>query len=210
MRASAFALFAVSSGALLIASCGAAPPGQTPRAQTFEKLPECPALRFLPLADGVQWAYDATDESGAEGMFVTRAKRLSGSRFSLGAAQSSHVVEVRTDGIVRVESETYALKAPLVLGAEWIGESGAIVRITAADSIAHVPAGKFVGCLETTEELRRAARAAAAPSNPARRVTTTYCPDVGVTTLRVEAWEGSRHIDERATLRSFGKPVELK
>jgi hypothetical protein len=77
------------------------------------------------------------------------------------------------------------------------------VRVAAVDRIVDVPAGKFVGCVDTVEEVR------AASAEPARRVTTTYCPDVGIVSLHVEAWENGRHVGERAVLRSFGKPVSL-
>jgi hypothetical protein len=160
----------------------------------------------LPLVDGNQWAFDAEDdETGGKGMFVTRVRRLPGPRFSLMSSQGSHVLEVRADGIVRQESKAYLLRAPLSAGAEWPGENGATVRVSAVDKIIEAPAGKFVGCVETMEQVL-------APSgkNPARRVTTTYCPDVGIVLLHAEAWEGAAHVGEHATLRSFGKPAELK
>src|SRR5687767_11431115 len=136
-------------------------------------------------------------------MFVTRAKALAGARFSLVTGQRSRVVEVRAEGITRSETGTYLLRAPLATGAEWPGESGAVVRISAIDRIVDVPAGKFVGCLDTVEEQPGAG------SEPMRRVTTTYCPDVGIVSLHAEAWDGGRRVGERAVLRSFGKPVSL-
>ena len=160
--------------------------------------------RFFPLVDGTQWAYDAEEDgTGNKGIFVTRARGLSGARFSLVTGQRSRVVEVRAEGIARSETGTFLLRAPLAAGAEWPGESGAVVRISAVDRIVDVPAGKFVGCLDTVEEQRDAG------GQPMRRVTTTYCPDVGIVSLHAEAWEGGRHVGERAVLRSFGKPVSL-
>jgi len=168
-----------------------------------ERLPACPALRYLPLIDGNQWAYDAEDDdTGEKGMFVTRARRLPGPKFALLSSQGSHTVEVRTDGITRPDSDAYLLKAPLAEGAEWPGEAGAVVRVASLDRIVNVPAGQFVGCIETVEEVRTRAG-----GDPSRRVTTTYCPDVGVALLHAEVWRGGRHSGEHATLRSFGKPV---
>jgi hypothetical protein len=181
---------------------------QTPSsaAQTDAPLTANGVSRFLPLVDGTIWAYDARDdETGNQGMFVTRARRLPGPRFSLASSQSSHVLEVRADGIARAESSAYILKAPLAPGSEWPGEAGSIVHVAAIDRLVEVPAGKFAGCVETIEELR-----AASGKDPSRRITTTYCPDVGITLLHAEAWENGHHAGERATLRSFGKPVELK
>ncbi len=170
------------------------------------KLPPCLALRYLPLVDGTQWAYDAEDDdTGEKGMFVTRARRLPGAKFSIVSSQGSHTVEVKDDGIVRIETSAYLLKAPLSVGAEWPGEGGATVRIGSLDRIVDVPAGKFVGCIETIEEV------ATKPGKPpSRRVTTTYCPEVGVTLLHAEIWRANQHTGEHATLRSFGKPVSFE
>jgi hypothetical protein len=175
-------------------------------APVHDGVPESAVSRFLPLVDGNQWAFDAgDDETGGKGMFVTRVRRLPGPRFSLMSSQGSHVLEVRADGIVREESKAYLLKAPLSAGAEWPGENGGTVRVSTNNRSADVPAGKFVGCVETIEEL-----APKSNQNPPKRVTTVYCPDVGIVLLHVEAWEGNAHSGEHARLRSFGKPVELK
>jgi hypothetical protein len=178
-----------------------------PAAPTEEaRLPASPALRYLPLVDGTQWAYDAEDDdTGEKGMFVTRARRLPGPRFSMTSTQGAHTLEVRDDGIARVESNAYLLKAPLAAGAEWPGEGGAVVRIGALDRVVDVPAGKFVGCIETVEEARTRAG-----QNPSRRVTTTFCPDVGIALLHAELWRGGQHAGEHATLRSFGRPVQFE
>ena len=167
-------------------------------------LPACAVGRYLPLVDGNIFAYDAEDDhTGEKGMFVTRVRRLPGPRYSLMSAQASHVLEVRADGITRAETSAYLLKAPLVAGAEWQGEGGSVVRVESIDRSVDVPAGKFVGCIETIEEIHSAGK------EPVRRLTTAYCPDVGIALLHAEAWQGGRHSGEKATLRSFGKAVEL-
>ena len=184
-------------------ACGAPATAPLPRPAGV-KAPESAVSRFFPLVDGTQWAYDAEEDgTGNKGIFVTRARALSSTRFSLVTGQRSRVVEVRAEGITRSETGTYLLRAPLTASAEWPGESGAVVRISAVDRIVDVPAGKFIGCLDTVEEER------AANGKTVRRVTTTYCPDVGIVMLHAEAWEGERHIGERAVLRSFGQPVSL-
>jgi hypothetical protein len=168
-------------------------------------LPACPALRYFPLVDGTQWAYDAEDDdTGEKGMFVTRARRLPGPKFSMLSTQGAHTLEVKDDGIARVETNAYLLKAPFATGAEWPGEGGATVRVGALDREVEVPAGKFVGCLETIEEVRLRAG-----GDPSRRVTTTFCPDVGIALLHAEVWRGGKHAGEHATLRSFGRPVQF-
>jgi hypothetical protein len=186
-----------------LVACGA-PATAPPTLPAGTQAAESAVSRFFPLIDGTQWAYEAEEDgTGNKGIFVTRARALSGARFSLVTGQRARIVEVRAEGITRSETGTYLLRAPLATGAEWPGESGAIVRISAIDRIIDVPAGKFIGCLDTVEEQR------AAGGEPVRRVTTTYCPDVGIVTLHAEAWEGGRRVGERAVLRSFGKPVSL-
>jgi hypothetical protein len=193
------ALACVSFGACGSPKAGAAP--QTPSAQA----PESAVSRFFPLVDGTQWAYDAEEDgTGNKGVFVTRARAMAGARFSLMTGQRSRIVEIRAEGITRSETGSYLLRAPLAPGAEWPGEGGSVVRVAATDRVVDVPAGKFVGCLDTVEEHRGAG------PEPLRRVTTTYCPDVGIVSLHAEAWENGRHVGERAVLRSFGKPVSLE
>jgi hypothetical protein len=194
---------ALAALCIAFAACGA--PKSAPIAESSgAKAPESAVSRFLPLVDGTQWAYDAEeDDTGNKGVFVTRAKAMAGSRFSLVTGQRSRIVEVRAEGITRVDTGTYLLRAPLAPGAEWQGDGGTMVRVAAVDRIVDVPAGKFIGCLDTVEEQRGSG------AEPVRRITTTYCPDVGIVSLHAEAWENGRHVGERAVLRSFGKPISL-
>jgi hypothetical protein len=60
-----------------------------------------------------------------------------------------------------------------------------------------VSAGRFVGCLETTE--------GGASGLDARTIVTTYCPDVGIIEMRVEAGDH----EERFELRSYGPSVDI-
>ena len=189
--------------AVMVAACGGAkePPA---RSAAAAPVPSSAVSRFFPLIDGTQWAYDAEeDDTGNKGVFVTRVQAMSGARFSLVTGQRSRVVELRADGVARAETGVYLLRAPLTPGAEWPGEGAAVVRVGAVDRIVDVPAGKFVGCIDTVEEQL------VAGGQPARRVTTTYCPDVGIVSLHAEAWENGRRVGERAVLRSFGKPVSI-
>jgi hypothetical protein len=201
------ACFAVSASLLAFCACGggAASGGPTARAPETEGLPKSPALTFLPLSDGTIWTYDIADETGARGMIVTRARRVSGARFELRTGGRARLVDFQADGVFQVGSQTHLLKVPLEVGATWPGEGGSTIRVSATDRSMDVPAGKFVGCLETTEE-----RAASPPgSHPEKKVTTVYCPNVGITSLEAEAWESGQRVTERATLRSFGAPVDI-
>ena len=190
---------------LVLPACGGTSKEAPARSAATAPVPQSAVSRFFPLADGTQWAYDAEEDgTGNKGVFVTRAQAMAGSRFSLVTGQRSRIVEIRAEGIARVDNGLYLLRAPLDAGAEWPGEGGAVVRVGAVDRIVDVPAGKFVGCLDTVEE-QRVGRGA----EPARRITTTYCPEVGIVTLHAEAWENGAHVGERAVLRSYGKPVSI-
>jgi len=167
--------------------------------------PSSAVSRYLALFDGRIWAYDEEDEeTKTGGIFVTRARKLTGARFSLTTGERARIVEMRADGVA-TENGIYLLKMPLAVGAEWPGEHGSNVRVAAVDKVVQVPAGTFAGCVETVENL-------ASPmggENPLRRITTQFCPDVGIASLRVEVWEQGKHAGERAVLRSFGEPVTI-
>jgi hypothetical protein len=187
-----------------IAACGASKDAAAPPPPAAAPVAQSAVSRFFPLVDGTQWAYEAEEDgTGNKGVFVTRTQRMAGPRFSLVTGQRSRAVEVRAEGIVRVENGLYVLRAPLAQGAEWPGEGGALVRVAAVDRIVDVPAGKYVGCLDTVEEQPGPG------GQPTRRITTTYCPDVGIVTLHAEAWENGQHVGERAVLRSYGKPITI-
>jgi hypothetical protein len=191
---------------VVLGGCGGAPRADSKALpQEGENLPPSPAVRFLPLTDGTIWTYDLVDESGARGMIVTRARRVGPARFELRTGPKARLVDFGTDGIVHVGSQAYLLKAPLEVGASWRGEGGTTVHVQATDRAIDVPAGKFVGCLETTEET------AASPvgTHPSKKVTTVYCANVGIVLLEAEAWDSGQRVMERATLRSFGAPVDI-
>jgi hypothetical protein len=190
---------------IAMAACGAkASPTPAPSAPTAAAAPVSQVSRYFPLVDGDQWAYAAKDDdSGNQGVFVTRARAMGGARYSLETGQRSRVLEVRPEGIARAETGTYLLRVPLTAGAVWPGDGGAQIRIANVDRVVDVPAGKFIGCIDTVEELR------AASGEPLRCISTTYCPEVGIAELHAEAWENGRHAGERAVLRSFGKPISI-
>jgi hypothetical protein len=193
-------LFAL--GSLASAACGT---GATTHAAAQSTGPAgkdpTGVARFLPLVDGDQLAYDTVDEeTGKTGMFVTTIHRTGAMRVDLRTGGASKSLEIAADGIVRSSDGSYLLKAPIAVGARWPGEGGGTVRVTAVDKTVQIPAGLYVGCVETTEDKA---------GEPRRRTTTVYCPDVGIAVLEVEAWGGVEHALERATVRSFGPPVNL-
>jgi hypothetical protein len=152
--------------------------------------------RLLPLRDGFVLSYWVSTAASAEReQVIFRVERRSPERASLHAGNRIQRLELTADG-VRLLSGGYLLRAPLSFGAEWTGPIGR-VRVTAADKSIDVSAGRFVGCLETTE---------LGGSEPeVRTIVTTYCPDVGITEMRVQV--GDR--EERFELRSYGPSVDV-
>jgi len=42
------------------------------------------------------------------------------------------------------------------------------------------------------------------------RITTSYCPEVGIVSLLVEEWHGADQISQLTELRAFGPPTDLR
>lgn len=152
--------------------------------------------RLLPLRDGFVLSYWVWTAASAEReQVIFRVERRSRERASLRTGNRVQRLELVANG-VRLLSGGYLLQTPLSLGAEWTGPIGR-VRVTAADKSIDVSAGRFVGCLETTE--------AGGTGLETRTIVTTYCPDIGITEMRVLV--GDR--EERFELRSYGPGVDV-
>jgi hypothetical protein len=152
--------------------------------------------RFLPLRDGFvlsYWVWTAASTEREQVIF--RVERRSPEHASLHTGSRIQRLALAPDG-VRLLSGGHLLRAPLSLGAEWAGSIGR-VRITALDKSLDVSAGRFVGCLETTET--------GGAGLEARTIVTTYCPDIGITDMRVQAGDH----EERFELRSYGPGVDI-
>jgi hypothetical protein len=185
-------------GALGVACSSAAQPAPSVPASQPQRT--VPAERFFPLKDDTIYAFDTqNEETGEKGLLVMSVTRPRAERADLTVGGRIQRLELRPDGIAIVTGG-YILKTPLKAGVTWKGQFGQ-VTLTAVDAMAEVPAGHFVGCVQTVEE--------AVSRTASKKVTSTFCPDVGLVSLDVEAVgdEGLAH--ERAVLRSFGKPVDL-
>jgi hypothetical protein len=181
---------------LWVGCAGSATPPPTPASPAPAPANESGIERLLPLRDGDVLSYWVSTAASAEReQVIFRVERRSPERASLHAGNRIQRLELGAEG-VRLLSGGYLLRAPLSVGAEWTGPIGR-VRVTAADKSIDVSAGRFVGCLETTE---------LGGSEPeARTIVTTYCPDVGITEMRVQV--GDR--EERFELRSYGPSVDI-
>jgi hypothetical protein len=152
--------------------------------------------RFLPLPANTVFSYSAwVPESAQPELLILQVERPSPSHANLRSGGSVKRLEFVSDG-VRLITGGYLLKLPFQNGADWAGPAGR-VRISAVDQEVEVAAGRFFGCLETTETDQRAAIP--------RSILTTYCPDVGIVKFSVD--DGERQ--ERFELKSFGPRVDV-
>ncbi len=152
--------------------------------------------RFFPLVHGNLWQYETTSDDGEHGLLLVRARRTSEREGELLTPQGARRIGYESEGIALLGRYVYVLKTPLALGTTFTGEHGGKTRIDAVEASITVPAGRFEGCVVTVEE-----RLGDAPA----RYTTTFCPEVGIVALDVEASGGH----ERAELRSYGPPVNI-
>lgn len=187
------------ASALALAACADAPRGPAVASAAIASGPAASASeveRFLPLKADTVFSYRAwLPESSAPELLILQVERPTAAHANLRSGSSVKRVEFVADG-ARLVTGGYLLKAPLREGADWAGPAGR-VRITAVEREVSVAAGRFVGCLETTETDAR--------GGSPRTISTTYCPDVGIVRFSVEA-EGRK---ERFELQSFGPRVDI-
>jgi len=178
-------------------ACGASapPPAQTPA----KPAGAADVSRYLPLKHDSVFAYDTMSEAtGESGVLIVQVTRPRPDMAELKVGGRAQRLDIGTDGI-RHATGGYLLKAPLTVGSRYKGQFGE-VSVTSVERTMHVPAGNFVGCVETVEEAR---------TPVAKKVTTTFCPDVGMVLLVAEGMLEGAYAAERATLRSFGPRVDL-
>ena len=194
MRA-AFALFGLIG--LAPVACAEPPAPHSATSLSFDAASaSSEAERYLPLRADTVFSYSAwTPESTEPTLLILQVERPSANHANLRSGASVKRLELVADG-VRLVTGGYLLKLPLAEGADWAGPAGR-VRVTGAEREVTVSAGRFVGCLETTERDTRAA-------SP-RSIVTTYCPGVGIVKFSVD--DGARQ--ERFELKSFGPRVDV-
>jgi hypothetical protein len=178
-------------------ACGApaAPPAAAaPSAATAAN--SAPFERFLPLKNDTVYTYNVwVPGQDTPEVLILEVERPSKERARLKTGSSIKRLEVVADG-VRMVTGGYLLKPPFAVGATWLGPAGR-VEVSAMDQAVEVPAGNFVGCVETTESARG--------GGEQRIIVTSYCPDVGIARFSVES-SGEM---QRFELKSFGERVDI-
>jgi hypothetical protein len=151
--------------------------------------------RYLPLADATVFSYETTTEPGGErGLLVLEVRRPRADIAELIVAGRTRRMNVTPSAVAHVTGG-FLLREPLAVGAHWQGDFGH-VRITSVERRVVVPAGTFEACVETVEEMRTDAGA--------KRTTTSYCPNVGITLRETEAQQAGEEASERIALKSYG------
>jgi hypothetical protein len=182
--------------ALAAAACGPGAPAETGPPPKPAHISD--VERYLPLRAETVLAYDTFQENtGERGVLMMSVRRPRLGTVELDVGGRVQRLALESDG-VRLVTGGWLLKAPLTPGARFKGQFGE-VEVTSVTASVQVPAGKFTGCVQTVEQSATAQR----------KVTTVFCPDVGITLLEVEGTLGEDYAHERAELRSHGPRVDL-
>jgi len=189
---------------LVASSClGALACGGAPAAQNGSKLgPTQPAItdveRYMPLKGDTVYAFETQIEnSGEKGVLMMHVDRPRADQAVLTVGGKAQRLEIAKQGI-RIDNGGWLLKAPLSVAATFRGQFGEVV-VRNIDAEVDVPAGHFKGCIETVEE----------STTVKKRVTTVFCPDIGIVSLEAEGAIGDDYGHEKALLRSYGPRVDI-
>jgi hypothetical protein len=186
----------VALGLGAIACGGAAAPGPNGAPVTQPKITD--VERFMPLVAGTVYSYETSAEGSPErGILVVAVDRPRDGLATLTVGGKVQRLEIVPEGI-RLATGGWLLKAPLEAGAHFRGQFGD-VTVKGVDESVQVPAGTYRGCVVTTEESVAGQK----------KVTTTFCRDVGMVLLDAEGTIGDDYGRERAALKSFGKRVDV-
>lgn len=152
--------------------------------------------RYFPLLADTVLAYDTESEiSGEKGMLVMQVRRTRAEHAELYVAGRAKRLELVKSGI-RLSGGGWLLKSPLTQGMRYKGDFGEVL-VTHVGKALTTPAGAFSDCVVTVEQAG------------SRKVTTTFCRDVGIAELVVEGQVGEEFGRERAVLRSHGPRVDI-
>lgn len=181
-----------------LSGCAETPPPALPPSAAGTHEPKSPAEVYFPLQHDTVYQYATQNRSGVPGLLVMQVQR-DAQAATLTTAGKVQQVEIRADGIYNQEG-FYLLRLPFEPGNRWRGKHGSI-EITQVDSTVKVEAGHFEHCLTTTET--------GGAEHQRHTVVTTFCPNVGIVSLLVEAQTASGIDRERAELRYFGPRVDV-
>jgi hypothetical protein len=161
-------------------------------------------LHWYPLDVGNTWSFTVREVKGGPAiLIVTKVVAFDGQLALLQTGTAESTLRVTPDAIVREPSGSVLLRVPPKLGDKWAGATGSAIEITKTDVALTTEAGRFEGCVETTELFG---------GDDMRITRTTFCPEVGPVMLDVRPAGLSADAvpqGETAKLRSFGPSLML-
>lgn len=153
---------------------------------------------YFPLHDGHIFHYIVRGQDGRSGFLINKVARHDETATLTSGDLVQHLT-IRSNGVYN-EAGHYVVKLPMKVGAEWSGQSG-VVRVVRAGQKVETGAGKFVECVVTREETQGTVEI--------RTVETTFCPNVGLVRLEVQALGEQVTAVELATLQYYGPPIDV-
>lgn len=153
---------------------------------------------YFPLHDGHIFHYIVRGQDGRSGFLINKVARQDETATLTSGDLVQHLT-IRSDGVYN-EAGHYVVKLPMKLDAEWSGQSG-VVRVVRVGQKVETGAGKFVECVVTREETQGTVEI--------RTVETTFCPNVGLVRLEVQALGEQVTAVELATLQYYGPPIDV-
>lgn len=153
---------------------------------------------YFPLHDGHIFHYIVKGQDGRSGFLITKVARHDETATLTSGDLVQHLT-IRSDGVYN-EAGHYVVKLPMKVGAEWSGQSG-VVSVVRVGQAVETGAGKFVDCAVTREVTQGTVEI--------RTVETTFCPNVGLVRLEVQALGEELTAVELATLQYYGPPIDV-
>lgn len=152
-------------------------------------------LDLYPLVKGNAWSYDIDTGESSTTLAVTRVEAYDGRIAEVRTASSTIVYEVRPEGIYVPSENAWVIRAPLRVGATWLGRGGREARVIATAVTADTPAGNFERCVDVLEQ----------GGKLELEVRTVYCPNVGpvIVTSTMRSHVSERALTVSARLRGF-------
>lgn len=178
-----------------LSACGGAEHAR-PRDATPSAIAYHAVFDYLPLLDKTVMSFETEIEGSEErGLLIMQVRRPRSDLVELTIGGKVRRLDLLKEGVKLIEGG-WLLKAPLEVGATFVGMSGN-VRVSSITREVAVPAGRYKECVETVE------------ISPEVRTTTTFCPLVGIVLLEVDSMSVQNPERVTARLKSHGPLVDL-
>ncbi len=153
---------------------------------------DAPLSDFFPLHEGDTWGYDLIDEATHDRAFlVNRVAHSDAQKATIQSGSKVTRYDLRSDAIVRADSNTMILRSPLSVGTTWEVPGGR-ATITAIDATVPTVNRSYPRCV-VVEEVTEG-----------RRLATSYAEGAGPVKIEIYSRDpAGEHLAQRGLLRSF-------